>query len=138
MDAPFPLRNLSRATQMIGKTLLGAACAAVMMAFSSLAPVHAASPSEFLQKAIRGDSSEIMLGSMAARRGDSPSVREFGRVLVKDHSKARDQALALARRLGVSAPRMPLRVAVVERNRLAPLTGELFDREFTRYMVKDH
>ncbi len=139
MDAPFPLRNPSRATPMIGKSLFGAICAAVIMAASSLSPVHAATPPrDFLQNAIRGDTSEIMLGRMAARRGDSPSVREFGQVLVKDHSKARDQASALARKMGMSVPDMPLRVAMRERNRLAPLTGELFDREFTRYMVKDH
>jgi putative membrane protein len=123
---------------MIGKTLLGAACAALIMAASSMSPVHAATPREFLQNAIRGDISEVMLGRMAARRADSPSVREFGRVLVRDHSKAKDQASALARRLGMTVPDMPTRVAVRERIRLAPLTGELFDREFTRYMVRDH
>lgn len=123
---------------MIGKTLLGAVCAAVIMAASNMSPVHAATPGEFLQQSIRGDTSEIMLGRLAAKRGDSPSVREFGRVLVIDHSKARDQASALARRMGISVAQTPLHIAIVERNRLAPLTGELFDREFTRYMVKDH
>jgi putative membrane protein len=124
---------------MIGKSLFGAVCAAVIMAASSLSPVHAATPPrEFLQNAIRGDNSEIMLGRMAARRADSPSVREFGRVLVKDHSQARDQASALARRMGMTVPTMPTRVALRERVRLAPLSGELFDREFTRYMIRDH
>lgn len=123
---------------MISKSLMGAVCAAVIMAASGMSPVHAATPSQFLQTAIRGDTSEIMLGRMAEKRADSPSVREFGRVLVDDHSKARSQASALARRMGMSVPQMPLRSAVVERSRLAPLTGELFDREFVRYMVKDH
>jgi len=123
---------------MIGRTLLGAACTAMIMAASSMSPVHATTSSQFLQNAIRGDTSEIMLGGMAARRGDSPSIREFGRVLVTDHSQARTQASVLARRLGMSVPQTPLRVAIVERARLAPLTGERFDREFTRFMVRDH
>lgn len=123
---------------MVGKSLLGAVCAALIMAVSGMSPVHAATPREFLQTAIRGDNSEIMLGRMAQRRADSPSVQEFGRVLADDHSKARAQASALARKIGMTVPNMPLPVAMRERNRLAPLTGERFDREFTRYMVKDH
>lgn len=123
---------------MIGKTLLAAVCTTVIMAASSMTPVQAATPREFLQDAIRGDNSEIMLGRMAERRADSPSVQEFGRVLVEDHTKARAQASALARRMGMPVPITPMPIAMRERIRLAPLTGERFDREFTRYMVKDH
>lgn len=123
---------------MIGKSLFGAACAAVIMAASSMSPVHAATPREFLQNAIRGDTSEIMLGRMAARRGDNARVRELGRVLVTDHTTARDQASALARRMGMSVPDMPTRIAIRERIRLTPLSGETFDREFTRFMIRDH
>lgn len=123
---------------MIGKTLLGAACAAVIMAASSMSPVHAATPREFLQNAIRGDISEVMLGRMAARRADSPRVRELGRILVRDHSTAKNQASALARRMGMTVPDMPTRVAIRERIRLTPLSGETFDREFTRFMIRDH
>lgn len=123
---------------MIGKSLLGAACAAVIMAASSMSPVHAATPREFLQNAIHGDTSEIMLGRMAARRGDSPRVRDLGRVLVADHGIAGEQASALARRMGVSVPDMPTRVAIRERIPLTPLSSETFDREFTRFMIRDH
>jgi len=124
---------------MIGKSLFGAACAAVIMAASSMSPVHAATPPrQFLENSIRGDISEVMLGRMAARRADSPRVRELGRVLVADHSAAKDQASALARRMGMTVPDMPTRVAIRERTRLTPLSGETFDREFTRFMIRDH
>lgn len=124
---------------MIGKSLFGAACAAVIMAASSLSPAHAAtSPREFLQNAIRGDNSEIMLGRMAVKRADNPRVRELGRVLVADHTKAREQASALSRKMGWTVSNLPMRVAIRERIRLTPLSGETFDREFTRYMIKDH
>lgn len=104
-----------------------------------MSPVHAATtPGQFLQNAIRGDTSEIMLGRMAARRGDSPRVRELGRVLVAEHTTVREQASALARRMGMSVPDMPTRVAIRERIRLTPLSGETFDREFTRFMIRDH
>lgn len=122
---------------MISKSLLGAACAAALMAASSIS-AHAATPRQFLENAIRGDDSEIMLGRIAEKRGDTPSVREFGRVLVQDHLKAKAQAVALARRMGMGVPEKPMTIAIDERERLAPLTGERFDREFVRYMVRDH
>lgn len=123
---------------MISKALLGAACAAVIMATAGVSSAHAATARQFLESAIRGDDSEIMLGRIAERRADSPSVRAFGRVLFEDHSKAKAQAAALAGQMGMTVPEQPLHMAMVERERLAPLSGELFDREFVRYMVRDH
>ena len=123
---------------MIGKTLFGAACAAMIMAAASVSSAHAASPRQFLEQAIRGDASEIMLGRIAERRADSPSVREFGRTLLRDHSKAQAQAVAVAQRLGMRVPERPAAKALDERDRLLQLSGEQFDREFVRFMVKDH
>ena len=122
---------------MIGKTLFGAACAAMIMAASSVS-AHAATPRQFLEYAIRGDDSEIMLGRIGQMRGDSPSVREFGHILFEDHRKAKAQAASVAERLGMPVPENPIGQAVEERERLARLSGEPFDREFVRYMVNDH
>ena len=54
---------------------------------------RADSPREFLHHALQGDNSEIMLGNLAADRARDPAVREFGRTLVNDHSKARGEVL---------------------------------------------
>ena len=123
---------------MVSKILFGATCAAMIMAASSMSPASAATPRQFLENAIRGDNSEIMLGRIAEKRADGPSVREFGRTLFEDHSKAKAQASRVAERLGLPVPEKPLPVAIEERQRLASLSGEQFDREFVRYMVGDH
>jgi putative membrane protein len=124
---------------MIGKTLFGAACAAMIMAASALSSAaYADSPKQFLETAIKGDNSEMMLGRMAERQGSSRSIQEFGKTLLDDHSKAKAQAAQVAEQWGVPVLQKALPQALEERDRLARLSGEQFDREFVRHMISDH
>lgn len=96
------------------------------------------SPRDFLQKALQGDNSEMMLGQIAERSGSSRMVREYGATLVRDHAKARAQVLAVGRHYGLRDDRQPAPEASQERQKLAGMRGDEFDREFARYMVHDH
>ena len=99
---------------------------------------RADSPREFLYHALQGDNSEIMLGNLALDRARDPSVRDFGRTLVSDHSKARGEVLDVGRRFGIRPTREIAPEAREERDRLMGLRGRDFDREFVRYMIDDH
>jgi putative membrane protein len=124
---------------MIGKTLFGAACAAMIMAASGVpSAAFAETSKQFLQNAIQGDNAEIMLGRMAEMKGSSPSVQEFGTTLFDDHSKAKAQTSQVAEQLGMKIPDKPMAQALEERDRLSRLNGEQFDREFVRFQVADH
>ena len=105
-----------------------------------LAPTAALAdnPRHFLQQALEGDNSEIMLGRMADHRARNPAVRDFGRTLVRDHSDARDDVIRVGRRMGVWPSRRPSQDAREEQDRLSRMSGREFDREFVRYMVEDH
>jgi putative membrane protein len=59
-------------------------------------------------------------------------------MLQQDHSQARDQAEAVARRMGVAGTREMAPEARAEERKLRRLSGPAFDREFVRYMVQDH
>jgi putative membrane protein len=48
------------------------------------------------------------------------------------------QAVVLARSMGVQPTDAPMDVATDERQKLMGLNGPAFDREFVRYMIKDH
>jgi putative membrane protein len=98
----------------------------------------AAPPRQFLGDAIKGDNNEVVLGQIAARRGDSAGVRDFGARLHSDHAGARVEAVAVARALRVPVPAGMTPEAARERGRLQRLSGPAFDREFVRYMVNDH
>jgi putative membrane protein len=101
-------------------------------------PAFAASPSDFVTAAIKGDNSEIMLGKYAAEHGASMGVKQYGRTLAADHLKAKRQMASVARKVGVSPPSGATLEADAERVKLIALSGKDFDQEFAQYMVKDH
>ena len=113
------------------------ACAAALLC-AVAAPAFAKPDRAFLKDALQGDNSEMTLGRLAARRGVSPGVREFGRMLAMDHAKARAEAAAVARRAGAPVTSAMAPEAIAERRKLQRLSGRAFDREFARYMVDDH
>jgi putative membrane protein len=98
----------------------------------------AAPASKFLHDAIQGDNSESRLGALIAQRGSSGAVRSYGRTLERDHSAARVQASAVARRMHVSVPTSMMPEARSEYAKLQHMRGPAFDREVKRYMIHDH
>jgi putative membrane protein len=121
---------MNRSFLLAGSILLAAA----------LTPLtaQADSPRQFLYNALRGNNSEIMLGNLAAERGRSEGVREFGRTLVRDHSQARSEVLDVGRRFGVRPTREVKPEARELRDRLAGMRGREFDRAFINHMIDDH
>jgi len=113
-------------------------CFAVLAVAAIPTASFADSPRRFLQKALEGDNSEIMLGQLAADRARSERVKEFGRTLSDDHSQAREEVIRLGARLGVRRNRNLSPEAREERERLQNLDGREFDREFIDYMIRDH
>ena len=99
---------------------------------------QAAGPQHFLEDALKGDNSEMMLGRMAAQSAASPELRAYGQTLYDDHARALEQATRAARQAGVHITDQPMPEAVEERRKLAGLRGRDFDREFASYMVEDH
>ncbi|MDB5442271.1 MAG: putative outer membrane protein [Phenylobacterium sp.] len=114
---------------------LGAALAVIL---GGAAQAQPGQDRHFLMDAIRGDNSEMMLGQMAAERGASAGVRDYGRMLHDDHLHARDAAVRVAGRLGVPDTSEMMPEARQEAQKLRRLSGPAFDREFVRYMAKDH
>lgn len=107
---------------------------------AALAPLSAQadSPRSFLQDALMGNNSEIMLGNLAADRGRSEAVRDYGRTLVRDHTQARNEVIDVGRRFGIRPTREVKPEAREMRDRLASMRGREFDREFINHMVEDH
>ncbi len=113
------------------------AIAALLLAGSATAAL-AKSDTAFMKDAIQGDLSEMMLGTLAAKKGASEDVRNYGKTLNADHSAAHQQAAALARKMGIVPPSKPMPVATKEYKKLSGMSGRAFDKEFVSYMIKDH
>ncbi len=58
---------------------------------ASATPQAAGSDAVFAAKAASGGMAEVKLGQLAAEKGTSPAVKQFGQKMVDDHSKANDQ-----------------------------------------------
>lgn len=113
-----------------------------ILMFAAILAVSTAASAEpsalFLRDAIRGNFSEVTLGRIVERRGATAQVRQFGAMLVRDHSNGLAQAQRIAGRLHLRIPAVLTPEARTEVARLAHLGGRAFDFEVRRYMIDDH
>ena len=79
----------------------------VILATLSLVPTAQATDANsqlFIQTAIDGNQGKINLGKLAEEKANSPAVRSFGAMLVKDCKSAKDKAAAVAKQVDVTPP----------------------------------
>ena len=92
----------------------------------------------FIKKAIEGNLAEIALGQLAQQKAAAEPVRQFGRMLMSDHSQANDKAKQAATSMGVAPPTQPSAEQQATFQKLSGESGADFDRDFVAEMVKDH
>lgn len=85
---------------------------------------------------------DVETGRLAVRKGASREVRDFGAMLVRDHTTVRQQGRDLATRLRVT-PTPPRDFAMARDHaaalrRLGALSGRSFDRAFLEHEVAYH
>lgn len=100
--------------------------------------VPAPSPSDFVSDSIKGDNSEIAMGKLAESNGSSAATKRFGRMLITDHTKAKDQMSQIAQQVGATPSDDQSPDAQAEMKKLQGLQGKDFDSEFASFMVDDH
>ena len=88
------------------------------------------------------NTADMETGALAAQRGASQQVRDFGAMLQRDHQQVRQQGRDLARRLGVT-PTPPrddqgARDHAAAMARLRSLRGAEFDRAFLQHEAAFH
>jgi len=85
---------------------------------------------------------DIETGGIAAKRGSTKEVRDFGAMLVRDHTMVRQQGRDLVKKLGVT-PTPPRDFAMAKDHaaavkKLRSLRGKAFDRAFLQHEVAFH
>jgi putative membrane protein len=93
---------------------------------------------KFIEEAARGGVAEVELGKLAAQKGSSAEIKQFGQRMIDDHSKANDQLQQLASRKGVTVPNDMDAASKREYDKLEKLSGAGFDRAYIKAMVQDH
>jgi putative membrane protein len=94
---------------------------------------------DWLKEAMSGNATEIAAGALAAGRGASADIRQFGQRMVTDHSMELDKLIDLALKYGVDPirdPVMPEQKQLI--HNLMLYEGQDFDRFYARSMVLEH
>jgi putative membrane protein len=94
--------------------------------------------SSFFKNAAEGGMSEVELGQLAQTKASNPAVKDFGAMMVKDHSAANVKLKALAASERVSLPDSPSMMEKASRTKLNMLSGDSFDKSYIKGMIDDH
>jgi putative membrane protein len=92
----------------------------------------------FYKKAAEGGISEVEQGQLAQQKGSSQAVKDFGAMMVKDHSAANDQLKTIASAKGIDLPSSSSVGQMATKAKLEVLSGDTFDKSYITGMVKDH
>ena len=112
--------------------------ATALFAFATPALSHdssAISDAQIAHIAYTAGQLDVETARLALERSRNPEVRAFAETMVRDHEAVNQQAVALLQRLGVTPAAHPTSAALSteaasERQRLAGLQGDAFDRAY--------
>jgi putative membrane protein len=93
---------------------------------------------DFVRSALQGGMAEVELGQLAAEKGSTDDVKQFGQKMVADHTKLGDQMKQVAQQIGVNPPTKLSKKDEELKAKLQNLSGTQFDNAYIVAMVKDH
>jgi putative membrane protein len=113
---------------------------AMLILAAPLAAVAADSnPDEsFYKNAAEAGISEVDAGNLAQEKGNSQAVKDFGAMMVKDHSAANDKLKALAASKNISLPTSASIGQMATKAKLDVLSGDTFDKSYIKGQIKAH
>ncbi len=118
--------------------VLVAAAFFLSVPYAKGATAVAAADQDFMLAAAQGSMTEVKLGELATQKGLRADVKEFGQMMVKDHSAINDDLKALAAQKSMTLPdRLDAKHQGMV-DKLAALTGSAFDDAYVAAMIKGH
>jgi len=93
---------------------------------------------DFAEKAARGGMMEVNLGNIAMKNAGSQSVKDFGKLMVDDHTKINDDLKDLASKKNITLPTAVSDDQQKDIDKLTKKTGRDFDKDYVSMMVDDH
>ena len=92
----------------------------------------------FVTKAAQGNSAEVELGKIVAAKSKNPSVKQFARMMVKDHTTALNELQELAQTKNLNFNDDLTDDAKALQAKLTSDTGKQLDKDYMDGMVEDH
>lgn len=93
---------------------------------------------QFIKDAVGDGIKERSMGRVVVAKTTNADVKDYAKMVVKDHSQALNDLVDLMKEAGMSQPGGLPEVKHEAQDRLSGLSGAAFDREYIDLMVKDH
>jgi len=92
----------------------------------------------FASTAAEGGMLEVKLGELAMKKGSSKDVKDFGKGMVNDHSKANNELKTLAKKKNITIPTSISQEKQQQYDSLASMSGDKFDKVYMNMMLLSH
>jgi putative membrane protein len=137
------LRAIEAVTTVEATKMKGTKMKGLILALALAVPAIGSSASStpdaaFYKHAAEGGMAEVELGNLAQQKSTSSPVKDFGALMVKDHSAANDKLKAIAASKDISLPKSPSMSQMATKVKLEALSGDTFDKSYVTGMIKDH
>jgi predicted outer membrane protein len=129
------MKNWQRSAMAI---LIIVAFAALGSAQESKTAQNMPTDEAFLKKVSGINLAEIELGMLAQKKGSNDAIKQFGKLMVSDHSDAETATKQLASDLNVMIPEKPGKDVADIESRLSSMGGAQFDEDYIHHMVAGH
>ena len=93
---------------------------------------------QFATEAASGGLAEVALGEMARQKGVNNKVKNFGAMMVIDHSKANGEFEGIAKSKKITLPAAPGAEDQKTMDELSKKSGADFDKAYVSDMIDDH
>lgn len=89
-------------------------------------------------KFVEGGTMEVMLGKLAQSNAANQKVKDFGKMMVDDHTKAGDELKAIAKKKNWNFSEELGADKKAKYDEMAAKKGADFDKAYSSFMVEDH
>jgi len=93
---------------------------------------------QFAVKAANGGMAEVALGKLAQEKAANAKVKDFGAMMVTDHSKANDDFKEIAKKKNITLPAAIDADEQKAMDDLSKKSGADFDKAYVSNMIDDH
>jgi putative membrane protein len=96
------------------------------------------SDESFFKSAAEGGLAEVNAGKLAENKGTTPAIKDFGGMMVKDHSTSDQKLWSLAASHNIDLPKTPSVEQQAAGDRLKLLSGQFFDKAYVKNQIDAH
>jgi putative membrane protein len=100
--------------------------------------INKSDDAKFLTKVAQINLEEIELGKLAQEKGTTQDIKDLGKMMVEEHTKAQNDLVQLAQQKSITVPTSPDANAQDDYTDLNKKSGTDFDKKYCDMMVSGH